>query len=43
MNKETKLAILKAREIKILARNKYLDCPGVLKKVRRQIANLEKN
>ena len=42
MNKEAKLLKLKARAVHIKARGKYLEAPGVLKKVTRQIAALEK-
>ena len=42
MNKLNKLLKLKAREKAIIARGKYLDAPGVLKKVQRQIATLER-
>jgi len=42
MNKQNKLLKLKARAIAIKARGKYLEAPGVLKKVNRQIATLEK-
>ena len=42
MNKTNKLLKLKAREKSIMARGKYLEAPGVLKKVQRQIATLEK-
>ena len=38
---ETKLYKLKAREIMIVSRGKYLEAPGVLKKVKRQLATLE--
>lgn len=37
-----KLLRLKARKIAITARGKYADSPGVLRKVTRQIKNLEK-
>lgn len=40
--KLAKLYKLKARKQAIMARGKYLDAPGVLKKVTRQIASLEK-
>lgn len=42
MNKELKLGQLKLRERNILARGKYKKSGGVLKKVQRQIATLEK-
>ena len=41
MNKQAKLAKLKARAVAIKARGKYLEAPGVYKKVLRQIATLE--
>ena len=42
MKKEdAKLLKLRAREVAILARGKYQEFPGVLKKVQRQIKNLE--
>ena len=40
--KLAKLYKLKARKQAIMARGKYLDAPGVLKKVNRQIVTLEK-
>ncbi len=40
--KLAKLYKLKARKQAITARGKYLDAPGVLAKVTRQIARLEK-
>ena len=42
MNKEAKLLKLKARAVHIKSRGRYLESPGVLKKVNRQIATLEK-
>ena len=42
MNKANKLMKLKARAVHIKSRGKYLEAPGVLKKVQRQIATLEK-
>lgn len=42
MNKEAKLLKLKARAVHIKSRGRYLESPGVLKKVNRQIAALEK-
>lgn len=39
---KNKLLKLKARRVHILARSRYLECPGVLKKVNREIKNLEK-
>lgn len=42
MNKEAKLLKLKARAVHIKSRGKYLEAPGVLKKVNRQIVALEK-
>ena len=41
MNNKAKLATLKMRAKKIRARGKYLQSPGVLKKVLRQIKTLE--
>lgn len=42
MNKEAKLLKLKARAVHIKSRGRYLESPGVLKKVNRQIVALEK-
>lgn len=42
MNKQVKLSQLRLRERNILARGKYKKSGGVLKKVQRQIATLEK-
>lgn len=42
MSKEAKLLKLKARAIHIKSRGRYLEAPGVLKKVNRQIVALEK-
>lgn len=39
--KELKLAELRAREQRILAKGKSFACPGALKKVRRKIRKLE--
>ncbi len=39
---KNKLLKLKARKVNILARGRYFECPGVLKKVNREIAKLEK-
>jgi len=43
MSKEVKLATLKMREKRIKSRGKYLEAPGVLKKVQRQIRALEQS
>ena len=42
MTKQDKLLKLKARAIHIKSRGKYLEAPGVLKKVNRQIVALER-
>ncbi len=39
--KEMKLAELRAREQRILAKGKHFNSPGALKKVRRKISMLE--
>lgn len=42
MTKEQKLVGLKVRLNTIKARGRYEDCPGVKRKIERQIRNLEK-
>jgi hypothetical protein len=42
MTNTEKLQILKIRLNTVKARGKYLDCPGVVQKLERQIRNLEK-
>lgn len=39
---KNKLLKLKARRVNILARGRYFECPGALKRVNREIKNLEK-
>ena len=39
--KEKEILLLKVRINNIKARGKYIDCPGVLKKLERQLRNLE--
>ena len=41
MTKEERLIYLKARLQVIKSRGKHLDCPGVVKKLERQIGKLE--
>ena len=41
MTKEERLIYLKARLQVIKSRGKYTDCPGVVKKLERQIEKLE--
>ena len=41
MTKTEKLTYLKARLQVIKSRGKYVDCPGVVKKLERQIGRLE--
>lgn len=41
MTKEEKLIYLKSRLNVILTRGRYTDCPGVKKKLERQIRKLE--
>jgi len=42
MTKAEKKMILEVRLNNILSRDKQFDCPGVVKKLQRQIRNLEK-
>lgn len=42
MTKAEKKMILEVRLNNILSRGKQFDCPGVMKKLQRQIRNLEK-
>lgn len=42
MNREEKLAMAKGRYARLAGSDKNVKCPGVLRKVRRQIRNLEK-
>ena len=42
MQKEQIKQILEVRLHKIRARGKYIDCPGVVQKIERQIRNLER-
>lgn len=39
--KENKALLLRVRINNIKARGKHVDCPGVLKKLERQLRNLE--
>lgn len=43
MTKEQKRMVLIARLNHVKSRGKYLDCPGVVKKLERQIRNLEED
>lgn len=43
IEKEMKLAELRAREQRILAKGKHFNSPGALKKIRRKISMLEKS
>lgn len=42
MSNEARLALLKNRLITLEGSNKNIKCPGVLRKIRRQIRNMEK-
>ena len=42
MTKTEKVNVLKARQAKLMHSEKNFKCPGVLRKVTRQIRNLEK-
>lgn len=42
MTREAKLALAKGRYARLAGTDKNVKCPGVLRKVRRQIRNLEK-
>lgn len=41
MTREVKLAIVKGRYAKLAGSDKNIKCPGVLRKIRREIRNLE--
>ena len=42
MNKEQKLALMKDRYKKLAGSPKNIKCPGVMRKLARQIRNMEK-
>ena len=42
MTKEQKLALMKSRMAKLEGNGKNIKCPGVLRKLRRQIRNTSK-
>ena len=42
MTREAQLAMAKGRYARLAGSDKNIKCPGVLRKVRRQIRNLEK-
>lgn len=41
MNREAKLALAKGRYARLAGSEKNIKCPGVLRKIKRQIRNLE--
>ena len=42
MNREAKLELVRGRYASLAGSEKNIKCPGVLRKIRRQIRNLEK-